>query len=44
MFTDKLYGTLAGYYVTYAVGLLRRRLRVAAGTADAQLQSPRSSR
>jgi hypothetical protein len=39
-----IFGTLAGYYVTYAVGLLRWRLRVTAGTADAELQPPRSSR
>jgi hypothetical protein len=41
--TALILGTLAGYYVTYAVGLLRWRLRVTAGTADAELQPPRSS-
>ncbi len=38
-----IFGTLAGYYVTYAIGLLRWRGRVTAATADAERRPSRSS-
>jgi len=38
-----IFGTLAGYYVTYAIGLLRWRGRITAATAEAERRPSRSS-